>query len=73
MKEELLVSIALCTYNGEKFISQQLDSILSQTHRNLEVIIVDDCSADSTFNIVSDYSLVDSRVKCFRNEVNPGL
>src|ERR1700754_726282 len=73
MDEELLVSIALCTYNGEKYISQQLDSILRQTHRNLEIIIVDDCSADNTFNIVKRYSILDSRIKCFRNEVNIGF
>ena len=73
MDEELLVSIALCAYNGEKYISQQLDSILRQTHRNLEIIIVDDCSTDNTFNIVKRYSVLDSRIKCFRNEVNIGF
>jgi len=53
MKDEPLVSIALCTYNGEKYISQQLDSILNQTYSNLEIVILDDCSADGTFDIIS--------------------
>jgi len=44
MNKQPLVSVAMCTYNGEKFIRQQLDSILAQTYRNLELIIVDDCS-----------------------------
>jgi glycosyltransferase involved in cell wall biosynthesis len=73
MKDEPLVSIALCTYNGEKYIRQQLDSILDQTYRNLEVIIVDDCSTDNTFNIVSDYAGRDSRIRCFKNEINLGF
>jgi glycosyltransferase involved in cell wall biosynthesis len=73
MRDEPLVSIALCTYNGEKYINQQLDSILDQTYRNLEVIIVDDCSIDDTFNIVSNYAGRDSRIKCFKNEINLGF
>ena len=73
MKEEPLISVALCTYNGEKFISQQLDSILCQTYKHLEIIIVDDCSTDGTFNIVSSYAKKDSRIKCFKNEVNKGF
>jgi glycosyltransferase involved in cell wall biosynthesis len=73
MRDEPLVSIALCTYNGEKYIRQQLDSILDQTYRNLEVVIVDDCSTDDTFNIVSNYAGRDSRIKCFKNEINLGF
>ncbi len=73
MKEEPLISVALCTYNGEKFISQQLDSILCQTYRHLEIIIVDDCSTDDTFDIVSSYARKDPRIKCFKNEANQGF
>lgn len=70
---EQLVSIALCTYNGGEFIGQQLDSILNQTHRNLEIIIADDCSTDDTFKIVKRYANKDSRVQCYKNEVNIGF
>jgi glycosyltransferase involved in cell wall biosynthesis len=73
MKEYPLVSVALCTYNGEKYISQQLGSIQFQTYRNLEIIVVDDCSTDGTFNIVKAYAEKDSRIKCFQNEVNKGF
>lgn len=48
-------SVALCTYNGEKFLSVQLDSILSQTVPVDEIIICDDCSTDSTISIVNAY------------------
>ena len=73
MKEYPLVSVALCTYNGEKYIGAQLDSILKQTYSHLEIIIVDDCSTDDTFNIVNRYAENDHRVKCFKNEVNVGF
>lgn len=73
MREEPLVSIALCTYNGEKYIRQQLDSIINQTYQNLEIVIVDDSSSDDTYNIAGDYAQKDSRIKCFRNELNLGF
>ncbi|HEY9003857.1 MAG TPA: glycosyltransferase family 2 protein [Mucilaginibacter sp.] len=72
MREEPLVSIALCTYNGAKFIRKQLDSILHQTHKNLEIVVVDDCSTDDTYEIISDYSSKDDRIRCYKNEVNQG-
>jgi glycosyltransferase involved in cell wall biosynthesis len=67
-----LVSIALCTYNGEKYLKEQLDSIINQTYRNLEIIIVDDCSSDTTFEIVKKYAEADKRIRYFQNEVNLG-
>jgi glycosyltransferase involved in cell wall biosynthesis len=72
MREEPLVSIALCTYNGTKFIRKQLDSILDQTHKNLEIVVVDDCSTDDTYKIISDYAEKDNRLRCYKNEVNQG-
>ena len=37
------ISVAMCTYNGERFLVEQLDSILNQTYQNIELVIVDDC------------------------------
>src|ERR1700744_3577317 len=71
--EEPLISVALCTYNGEKYIKEQLDSIINQTYTCIEVIIVDDGSTDSTYDIISDYALRDNRIKCFKNETNLGF
>lgn len=68
----MLVSIALATYNGERFIRQQMDSILSQSLSNFEVVICDDCSADSTIHILKEYASKDSRIKIFENEHNLG-
>ncbi len=50
-----MISVALCTYNGEKFLSEQLDSILGQTRKVDEIIISDDGSSDQTSLILEDY------------------
>ena len=49
------ISVALCTYNGEKFLKEQLDSILNQTIAVDEIIICDDKSTDTTLSILRDY------------------
>ena len=48
-------SVALCSYNGEKYIHQQIDSILSQTHRPSEIVVCDDGSTDRTPEILVEY------------------
>ncbi|HEX4877382.1 MAG TPA: glycosyltransferase [Chitinophagaceae bacterium] len=67
-----LVSVALCTYNGAKFIQAQLDSILQQTWNNLEIIISDDGSVDETKAIIDEYSQQDNRIRFFQNQSNLG-
>lgn len=53
----MTVSVALATYNGEKYIRKQLDSLLLQTKQPDEVVIIDDCSTDSTAETVREYIL----------------
>ncbi len=72
MQSQQIVSVVLATYNGQSFLSAQLDSLLKQTHSALEIIIVDDHSDDQTWPIVLDYSKKDSRVKAFQNDRNLG-
>ena len=67
-----LVSVVLCTFNGEKYLRPQLDSILSQSWTNLEVIISDDASTDGTVSIIKEYGRKDPRIRVFVNEVNSG-
>lgn len=66
-----MISIAMTTYNGEKYIREQLDSILNQTYKNFELIICDDFSTDSTVKIIKSY--IDPRIKLFINEKNIGF
>lgn len=68
-----LVSIALCTYNGEKFVAKQIKSILSQTYSNIELIICDDASTDNTNDIIKSFKDNDTRVQHFINEKNIGF
>ena len=49
------ISVCLCTYNGEKYLREQIDSILNQTYTNIELIICDDKSTDNTVNILEEY------------------
>lgn len=70
--EKELVSIVMATFNGEKYLRQQLNSILNQDYRYLEVIIVDDASTDSTQTILEEYSQQDTRVNYMCAEDNAG-
>ena len=50
------VSVVMCTYNGEKYLREQMDSILAQTYPIHEIIVCDDCSTDGTMNILQEYA-----------------
>lgn len=65
-----LISVLMPTYNVENFIRQAVGSILNQTWNNFEFIIVDDCSQDRTYEILSEYADKDSRIKLYRNDTN---
>lgn len=67
-----LVSIALCTYNGEKFLKEQLDSLVNQTYPNLEILVFDDCSTDGTVELLQRYAAQYPFFKITQNEKNLG-
>jgi glycosyltransferase involved in cell wall biosynthesis len=62
----------MCTYNGERFLREQLDSILSQTYPVAEIIIQDDCSTDGTLSILSEYKQKFLCIKISQNKENKG-
>lgn len=68
--EENLVSIIMPSYNTGKFIRKTINSVVNQTYKEWELIIVDDCSNDNTDEIVS--SIKDDRIKYLKNKVNSG-
>jgi glycosyltransferase involved in cell wall biosynthesis len=70
--DKLKVSIGLPVYNGEKYLRQALDSIVSQSYRNFELIIVDNASTDKTQQICYEFARKDSRIKYYRNKRNIG-
>ncbi|WEK68447.1 MAG: glycosyltransferase family 2 protein [Candidatus Chryseobacterium colombiense] len=65
------ISVALCTYNGEKFLRQQIDSILNQTLHVEEIVVCDDCSTDKTFQILKEYQEKFPKIfRIYSNEKN---
>jgi len=68
-----LISIALCTYNGAPYLREQLESLLAQTYRNIEIIAVDDHSADDTLAILKEYERRDARLRAVANSENLGF
>lgn len=68
-----LISVVMATYNGEKFLKEQLESLLNQTYKNLEIIICDDCSNDKTIEIIEIYQKKDTRIKLYQNKENLGV
>lgn len=68
-----LVSIALATYNGEKFLSEQVESILNQSFQDFEIVIHDDCSTDATYDLLCQFAKKDSRIILKRNKHNLGF
>ena len=66
------ISIAIATYNGEKYLAEQLDSILQQTYPASEIIIIDDCSSDNTVDILQKYANQYPQIKLHQNEANLG-
>lgn len=49
------IDILMATYNGEKYLKEQIDSILNQTYSNIRLIISDDCSTDRTIDVLKEY------------------
>ena len=70
MKEK--VDVLVATYNGEKYLREQLDSIIKQTYKNIRILISDDCSKDRTQEILQEYEKKDDRIKIFLHDRNLG-
>ena len=67
------IDILMATYNGEKYLKEQIESILNQTYKNIRLIISDDASKDSTPQILEEYGEKDSRIEIYLNKENRGV
>jgi glycosyltransferase involved in cell wall biosynthesis len=67
------ISVVVCTYNGAKYIEEQLASITGQSYAVAEIIVVDDASTDETFEVLERAAARDNRIALYRNEVNLGF
>ena len=70
--KEPLVSVIMPAYNAEKYISESIESVLTQSYQNWELLITDDRSNDNTQQIVEEYCARDKRIKLFINKENGG-
>jgi rhamnosyltransferase len=68
----MVVDILMCTYNGEDFIEQQIQSILDQTYTDFRLVIVDDISSDRTVEIIKRMALLEKRIEFYQNKKNLG-
>ena len=69
---EPLVSVLMTAYNREKYLAEAIESVLSSEYKNIELIIVDDCSKDNTPAIMRFFASSDSRISIYFNEQNLG-
>ena len=68
-----LISIIVPIYNGENFLMRSLLSIESQTFQDYEIIYIDDCSTDSSIKLINELTLIDDRIRLFKNKYNRGI
>lgn len=72
MNNEPLVSVLVAVYNAEKYLKQCLDSLLAQTLRDIQIICVDDCSTDHSYQLLNDYARRDARIEAYQMTQNGG-
>ena len=65
-----LVSVIMPVYNAEEFLDRSISSVINQTYDNLEILLIDDCSTDNSYNILKEYAKKDKRIKVFHNQEN---
>lgn len=73
MIKEPLVSVLICAYNAEPYITDALDAIINQTYTNLEIVLINDGSTDNTLAIIEALQQKDSRIKIISNSTNLGF
>lgn len=69
----VLVSVLMGSYNHEKYLAEAIESVLNQTFKDFELIVVDDSSKDSSQKIIEQYKIKDPRIRAFYHEKNMGI
>lgn len=73
MEQTILISVLIPTYNVEKYIQCAIECVVSQTYKNIEIIVVDDGSTDDTYSVLEKIKTFEPRLKLFRNDENLGI
>ena len=66
------VSVIIPVFNKEKYLSTCINSIINQSLKDIELILIDDCSSDNSYTIMEEYAKKDSRIKIYKNSNNIG-
>lgn len=64
------ISVIMSVYNGEAYLAEAIESVINQTYQNWELVVINDCSSDSTAAILADFASRDERIKVHTNETN---
>ena len=67
------VSIIMPLYNAVKYVGEAIESILNQSYKDFELIIIDDCSKDGSYSVAGEYAKKDNRIRLLKNEINRGI
>lgn len=73
MKKDILISVVMPNYNGHCFVEQAIDSVLSQTYHNFELLVVDDCFKDDSLQLIRQKAQSDKRIRVIALEQNRGV
>ena len=68
---KIMVSVIMPAYNGERFIREAIQSIINQSYKNWELLVIDDCSKDKTVEIIKEFN--DERIRFIQNKTNMGI
>lgn len=67
------ITVVMPNYNGHRFVDQAIDSVLSQTYKNFELLVVDDCSKDDSLSLIQQKAQSDNRIRVIALEHNAGV
>jgi glycosyltransferase involved in cell wall biosynthesis len=73
MQDAILVTVICSSYNHQKFVKESLQSILNQTYKHIQIIVIDDCSTDNSVEVIEQFTKEHSEIIFIKNKTNLGL
>ena len=73
MQEFPLITVICSCYNHAKFVTKSLESVLNQTYKNIQLIVIDDCSIDNSVSVIENFIIEYPQIIFIKNKINLGL